>query len=225
MIINPQFGGFGIRSDHIFDYLPVLSPPEIIEERIKKDKLRAARIIGKYAGMCGRSHITIRDNLMHKNVMLVEEQILAWRYKLASFFPIDLYTDGIGYFSNATGGTVYEALQDTPLISLWFSELARIINNKKNSFIPHITITKQVSHKSIDKLHPEFEGKRKVIRFRVDRLTILRRRTFDLENYYEVYREFKFKNELFTEEVALKYYPEKYQTRLQGSKQEQLKLF
>ena len=128
MTINPQHGGFDIRSDHIVDFLPVLSPPEIIEARIRKDKLRAAAIIGKYAGMRGRSHITMRDNLMHKNAVQIEEQILAWRYKLTAFFPIDLYTDGISYFSNNTGGTIYEGLRDSPLVSLWFSELMRIIN-------------------------------------------------------------------------------------------------
>ena len=222
MIINPQLED--IRSDHIADFLPVLSPPEVIENVIKKDKAQVAKVIGKYAGMQGRSHITMRDNLMHKNVMLVEEQILAWRYKLAGFFPIDLFTDGIGYFSNNTGGTIYQALQDNPLVSLWFSELMKIINNKKSSFTPHITIAKQISHKSIDKLQPEFQGERKVTKFRVDRLTILRRKTYDLESYYEVFREFKFKNELFTEETAMKHYPEKYLLRCMP-KQEQLKLF
>ena len=224
MIINPQSAGFDIRSDHIADFLPVLSSPEIIEKRIRKDKLRAAKVIGNYAGMRGRSHITMRDNLMHKDVMLIEEQILAWRYKLAAFFPIDLYTDGIGYFGNNTGGTIYEALQDNPLVSLWFSELMKIINNKKSSFTPHITIVKQVSHKSIDKLHSEFQGEREMVKFRIDRLTVLRRKTYDLESYYEVFREFKFKNELFTEQAALKHYPEKYWSRC-VPKQEQLKLF
>ena len=224
MIINPQPDGFDIRSDHIVDFLPVLSPPNIIEERIRKDKRRAANVIGKYAGLGGRSHITMRDNLMHKNAMQIEEQILAWRYRLAAFFPIDLYTDGINYFSNNTGGTIYEALQHNPLVNLWFSELMKIINNKKSSFVPHITIAKQISHKSIDKLYPEFNGEREVIKFRIDRLTVLRRKTYDLESYYEIFREFKFKNELFTEKVAMKHYPEKYLFRCLP-KQEQLKLF
>jgi len=224
MIINPQHGGFDIRSDHIVDFLPVLSPPEIIEARIRKDKLRAAAIIGKYTGMRGRSHITMRDNLMHKNAMQIEEQILAWRYKLTAFFPIDLCTDGISYFSNNTGGTIYEGLHDSPLVSLWFCELMRIINSKKSSMVPHITIVKQVSHKSIDKLYPEFQGERETVKFRIDRLTILRRKTYDAESYYEVFREFKFKNELFTEQAALKHFPEKYKMRCLP-KPEQLKLF
>jgi len=223
--INPQLGDFYIRADHISDYLPVLSPSSLVGDRISKNKVLAARIIGKYPGMRGRAHITMRDNLMHKNELEVEEQILAWRYKLANFFPIDLYTNGIDYFTNSTGKTIYEALQNSPLYDIWFSELRKIVNNKKTSFTPHITITKQISHQAFDKLYPELKKEnRQIIKFRIDRLIVLRRKTYDAENYYEVFREFKFKNELFTEKTALKHYPEKYKAVCQPV-QEQLRLF
>jgi hypothetical protein len=146
-----------VKLQRLSDYLPILSLSHHLVEQIRDYKILCASIIGGYDGMKGIAHVTLRDDLMGKESFVFEPQILAVASSISNIYSIDLEINGFGYFENNTGKTIYMALELNRVSLLWFDNLRTAINAKNKSFIPHITITKQITHKAFDNLWPIFE--------------------------------------------------------------------
>lgn len=192
------------------DFLPILSPSNGIKGSVSNWKLDCSLLVGKYPGMKGTAHITMRDDLMNKDFALTEQSLMAYEKKLRLQYSIDLCTNGFDFFKGNSGNTIYLAMRSDPLYKIWFKELTQKLNNKRKHFTPHITITKSIDRHKFDRLWPKFDKSQHNQTFRVDRLTVLKRETFDKESNYEIFNEFPFKNEVFNEEIASKQFTKKY---------------
>jgi 2'-5' RNA ligase len=192
------------------DYLPILSPSDEIKDDVSHYKMDSSIAVGKYPGMKGTAHITMRDDLMNKDFYLTEPLVLAYEKKLEEVYSIDLTTNGFDNLKSSSGGTIYLGIEQSPLYQLWFNILKTILNNRRRSFTPHITVTKNIKHELFEKLWTKFQNIGHKRAFRIDKLTILKRETFNRDSHYEIFKEFRFRDEVFTEELAMKHFHKRY---------------
>jgi len=178
---------------HYQDYLVLLSPPENINATIKSLKHFAGGIIGDFEGQNAKANIVVQP-LPRKKPVWIEPLMPKLERELQTLPPVELEINGFAYFDQQEFQTIYAKLNSTPATKLWFKLLRKFFNTPP--FEPHITIARNVPHEYFKMLWPHFKDQPFNARFKVDRLTILRRETIGYNKTYLVYKEMPFNHRL-----------------------------
>jgi len=178
---------------HYQDYLVLLSPPENINATIKSLKHFAGGIIGDFEGQNAKANIVVQP-LPRKKPVWIEPLMPKLERELQTLPPVELEINGFAYFDQQEFQTIYAKLNSTPATKLWFKLLRKFFNTPP--FEQHITIARNVPHEYFKMLWPHFKDQPFNARFKVDRLTILRRETIGYNKTYLVYKEMPFNHRL-----------------------------
>lgn len=178
------------------DYLMILSPPDEIQKEISRYKRASVNVIGHFDGMYNTAHITITFQTRCKP-FLARPAIERMGQRLTTLSPIGLQIKSFAYFNHGTSGkTIYAVIERNEKTDKWFKLLATQMNIKIKSFVPHITIAKNIPVTAFNKLWPNFENREWSANFMANSLTILERETFAEYCEWKVYRELSFGNKL-----------------------------
>jgi 2'-5' RNA ligase len=172
------------------DYLILLSPPENINEQVKKFKQASARLIGDFDGIHGRAHITLKA-LRRQKPFWTEPLFAQLEKELSLIEPMTLQINGFATFLPTDFTTIFAAIKSTPEIEDWFKRIRKSLNEKKA--VPHITIARQIPNALAKKLWPKFKDRQWDDEFEIDRLTILQRETFGGDKHWKPFKEIRFK--------------------------------
>ena len=172
------------------DYMFLLSPPENINEQVKKFKQASERLIGEFESMHSKTHISLKNMRRQKEywVTPIFEQL---EKELSLIEPMTLQINGFMTFLPTDFTTIYAAIKSTPEMEDWFKRIRKSLNEKKA--VPHITIARQVPNALAKKLWPKFKDRLWDDEFEINRLTILQRETFGSDKYWKPFKEIRFK--------------------------------
>ena len=182
------------------DYLIILSPPENIISYVKMLKEKSASIIGEFESKHSKAHLTLQA-WPRKKPVWVEPLIPKLERDLQSLPPITLEINGFGFFDQQEFQTIYAKINSTPETRLWFKLLRKYFSTPP--FEPHITLARSIDYEDFKKLWPDFKDQPFHARFRVDKLTILRRETIGYDKTYKVFKEIPFNHKLDFETFTL----------------------
>jgi 2'-5' RNA ligase len=177
------------------DYLMLLSPPENVKHEIARYKKASARLIGEYKSMNSPAHISIQ-HLERQKPFMADKNVELMEQDFAALPPVLLHVDGFGHFPHLHKRmTIYANIRTTPAADEWFKQLKKKLRIKKN-LTPHITVVRDVSKKDFDTLWPHFRHKKVVEPFWVNKLTLVKRDTFDAFAKWEHFKNFEFKHQV-----------------------------
>jgi len=172
------------------DYLIILSPPDCINEQVKKFKQASERLIGDFESRHSRAHITMKT-MRRQKPFWTEPMFERFEKELSLIEPLVLQINGFAHFLPTDFTTIYAAIKSTPEMEDWFKRLRKCLDEKKS--VPHITIARQIPDVLAKKLWPKFKDRPWDDEFEVDRLTILHRETFGGSKHWEKFREIRFR--------------------------------
>jgi len=175
------------------DYLIVLSPPESIISGVKKLKDFSFNKIGDYESRYSKAHITVQP-WPRKKPVWIEPLIPKLVRDLQSMPPAILDINGFDFFDQQETATIYAKLNATPLTKIWFKLLRRFFNTQP--FEPHITIARSIPSETFKELWPYFKNLQWNERFKIEKLTILRREMIGHDKIYKVFKEIPFNQRL-----------------------------
>ena len=171
------------------DYLAILSPPENVCNHIRSLKNFSAEIIGEYKSQHSKAHLSVQF-LPRKKPVWIEPLMPKLERELQTMPPVELEINGFAFFDQQEFQTIYAKLNSTPATKLWFKLLRKFFNTPP--FEPHITIARNIPHEDFKKLWPHFKDQSFNSKFKVEKLTILRRETIGYDKNYKVYKEMAF---------------------------------
>ena len=175
------------------DYLIVLSPSISVIGRVKQLKDFTAGVIGDYDSRHSKAHITIQP-LMRKKPEWIEPLIPKLERDLQNMPPIIMDINGYNYFDHPERPTIYANLQSDSFTKVWFKQLRKYFSTPE--FVPHITVARSIATDDFRKLWPRFKTFEWTEKFKVDKLTILRRETFGHDRSYKVFKEIPFNSRI-----------------------------
>lgn len=174
------------------DFLMLISPPEKVIKEIDRYKRASLRVIGEFESMHSKAHISITHQYRCRPY-LVQHAIVQMEKRLSEMPPIELQINGFAAFQHGeTAKTIYARLANNPQVENWFFQLKKQMKIQVKNFTPHITIAKKIPNTSFNRLWPHFEKCSYQDSFLVDRLTILKRETYDEYARWEIYKELYF---------------------------------
>jgi len=178
------------------DYLIVISPPAALKKDIGRYKRASANLIGHFEGMHSIAHITVTHQTRCKPY-LIQPAILQMEKRLNCIPPIDLHINGFDFFNHGqTAKTIYAVIERTAKTDNWFKLLKTQMGIKIKSFVPHITIVRNIPVSSFNKLWPNFENREFTQTFNARSLNVLHRDTFSEHRRWRPYKELFFLNSL-----------------------------
>jgi len=178
------------------DYLMIISPPDNLKKEIGRYKRASVNVIGHFEGMHSTAHITITRQTRCKP-FLAHPAILQMEKRLSTIPPIELSLKGFNFFNHGqTAKTIYAVVERTARTDNWFKLLRIQMGIKVKSFVPHITIARNIPITSFDKLWPNFENRAFNETFTARSLTVLHKDTFAEYCEWRVYKEVFFANRL-----------------------------
>jgi len=175
------------------DYLVLLSPPENINAHIKSLRHLVAGIIGDFEGQHAKANIVVQP-LPRKKPVWFEPLIPKLERELQTLPPVELEINGFAFFDQQEFQTIYAKLNSTPATKIWFKLLRKFFSTPP--FEPHITIARNIPHEAFKTLWPQLKDQPFNARFKVEKLTILRRETIGYDKNYKVFKEIPFNNKL-----------------------------
>lgn len=175
-----------------FDYLLVLPPPKSICRLVSSFKIRCSKIIGPFEGMRATAHITV-TNYFVKDDYQVDLLVPYLKIWIATLPKLRVNIDGFDFFETDGGRrkTIYAKLMVDEHTRLFLDQLRDIING--NAIVPHITIVKDIPDAKFQQLWPIFKSKEWQDSFMADRVSILKRETFNINSFYTVADDLLFK--------------------------------
>ncbi len=175
------------------DYLIILSPPDNIAAYVKSLKEKCASVIGEFESRNSRANVVVQA-WPRKKPVWVEPLLPKLERDLQTLPSITLDINGFSYFDQQEFQTIYARLNSTPATKMWFKLLRKFFSTPP--FEPHITITRSIENEDFKKLWPQFKDQPFNARFKVDKLTVLRRETIGYDKSYKVFKEIPFNTKL-----------------------------
>ena len=172
------------------DYMILLSPPEEINEQVKKFKQASERLIGEFESLHSKAHISLK-NMSRQKEHWIAPLFVQLEKELSLIEPMTLQINGFATFLPTDFTTIYAAIKSTPEMEDWFKRIRKSLNEKKA--VPHITIARQVPNALAKKLWPKFKDRLWDDEFEIDRLTILQRETFGSDKKWKPFKEIRFR--------------------------------
>ena len=172
------------------DYLIILSPPETINQQVKKYKQSTARLIGDFEGMHSKAHISLK-RLRRQRDEYTDQLFTQIAKELSLLESVTLQINGFVTFLPTDYTTIYAAIKSTPAIEDWFKRLRRSLEEKKS--VPHITIARQLPNELTKKVWPKFKDRPWDEEFEVKCLTILYRETYSRDKRWVHYQDITFR--------------------------------
>jgi len=170
------------------DYLLVLSPPQHIMDIIDTYKKDAADKTGKYESMYPVPNIAI-DDYHRQKPFITDAAIRRLAQNIKQLPPIKLDISGLDYFNHGLDiKTIYAAIPPTPTVTEWLKLLKKILNIKKR-IVPHIAIARNIHEDVFNQLWPHYKKVNLDASFTIDKLTVLRKDTFDSFAHWQVFIE------------------------------------
>lgn len=178
------------------DYLMLIAPPKSVMYDIDRYKRASARVIGDFSGMRSPAHISI--NHQHRCKPFVAQHGLSQMAEsLGLISPLELKISNFKYFTHGPNAmSIYACIVVNEHNERWFKALRNSMRLVQKSFVPHITVVKNIPAEQFKKLWPKFETARYQASFLADRLTVLHRETYMEGSGWKVYREFQFGHKL-----------------------------
>jgi len=177
------------------DFLMIISPSDEVIKQISKYKRASANKIGPFKGMYSIAHISITHQQRCKPFM-ADPFMLRMEKKLQSMQPAELHINNFNFFKHGgIGFTIYAEVSIMPPNHNWF-KLLRQQMGIKISFVPHITVLKNIPPSAFNKLWPHFENAQYQATFKANSLTVLSRETFAEHGEWRPYKELYFGNRL-----------------------------
>lgn len=175
------------------DYLIVLTPSNNVCKRIKRIKEDSAAIIGDYDSRHSKAHISIQQ-WPRKKPIWIDALMPKLERELLTLPPLTVNINGFDFFHHEENPTIYARLEQNPGTLVWFKHLKRFFSG--GSFIPHITIARNLSSPTFKKLWPYLNKQIWSEEFKVDKLTILRRDMIGYDKSYKIFKELPFNRRL-----------------------------
>lgn len=172
-----------------YDYLIILSPAEGIINQVKELKEDSFALIGDFEGRLSKASICVQQ-WSRKKPVWIEPMIPKLERDLQTLPPIILDINGFDFFDQQETKTIYARLQSSPATEVWFKQLRMYFNKVK--FVPHIPIVKCLSPEAHQILWPNFKDLQWDAKFKISKLTILRRETIGYDKTYKLFKEIPF---------------------------------
>lgn len=162
------------------EYMLVVSPSNRVNWEVEDIKLDLANNYGPYRGVKSKAHIPLLNLVLHSSQ---EREIVDRISKKAdSIDTFDIVMDGFDFFDESNTLFVNIASGDGPLVNL-HSYLMADIHIKElvtgpvnRSFSPHLTIGRRLTDTQFRNVYHEFKNKSYTNYFRVDSVSLLKRK-------------------------------------------------
>ena len=175
------------------DYLIILSPPDNVANYVRSLKNFSAEIIGEYKSQNSKAHLSVQY-LPRKKPVWFEPLIPKLERELQTLPPVELEINGFAFFDQQEFQTIYAKLNSHPATKIWFKLLRKFFSTPP--FEPHITVARNIAYEDFKKLWPQLKDQSFNTRFKVEKLTILRRETIGYDKSYKVFKEIPFNTKL-----------------------------
>lgn len=178
------------------DYLMLIAPPKELRYDIDRYKRASARVIGNFDGMHSPAHISI--NTQHRcKPSIARHGISQMADRLGYLPPLELKINNFKYFNHGQSGmTIYACIVTDDHTTRWLKLLRDSMSMVQKSFVPHITVVKNIPADKFAQLWPKFESCRYKSSFMADRLTILERETYNQQSRWQIFEEHRFGDKL-----------------------------
>jgi 2'-5' RNA ligase len=172
------------------EYLIVVNPSNQICWDVKEMKYEFGLKNGTYNSQSSKAHIPLANAVLTKS----ESRVLLshLKHQLSILSSFDVYLNGFDFFPESN--TCYiDVVKNDRLIALQNLVLEQLklakpqFNASKNSFVPYITIGKQLSNKQFLDAYHNFHKQRYTNYFRLEDITILSRPLWEEEYKEEKY--------------------------------------
>jgi hypothetical protein len=185
------------------DFLVVLSPTELIKDRIGICKNEAAKLIGPYDGLHGIANISIK-HMPRQKPFMTAPFIKGLEKTISGMPPVTLTIEGFDFFIHGEEyRTLYAKIGSTPASTQWFKVLKKNLNVRE-FLVPHITIARNLPVAAFKQLWPRFNSVRWVESFQVNRLTFLQKDSLDNAARWQIFTEMPFEGKIRADEVPEK---------------------
>ncbi|MCE7991189.1 MAG: 2'-5' RNA ligase family protein [Roseivirga sp.] len=162
------------------EYLLVVSPSNRVNWEVEDIKLELAGNYGPYRGVKSKPHISLLNLVLHKT----QEQEIVDRLKkkAASLESFDVVLDGFDFFDEsntlyvniASGAIALTSLHNYLTADIQIKEL--MVGQVNRSFSPHLTIGRRLTDAQFRNAYHEFKNKSYANYFRVDSISLLKRK-------------------------------------------------
>ena len=161
------------------EYLLVVSPPNWVNWEVEDIKQEFAMFHGEFQGLHTVPHISLLNLILHKSQ---EENVVnKLLKKLSAIEGFDVVMDGYDFFeeSNAFSIKVKESAALLSLHNFLVADLyvKQVMMSPANrNFNPHLAIGRKLSDRQFRNAYHEFRNKEYTNYFRVNSLTLLKRK-------------------------------------------------
>lgn len=134
-------------------YSFILSP-DVVIEKVRGLKSFCKQIIGEFKSEHSRAHITISEPCLQTPAVMANtcRRLIQ---DLIYIPAITLNINSFGYFENASGYVIYAKIELDEPTQNWFKILKSNFD-KSGSFMPHITIARNLTLKQFEAIWPTF---------------------------------------------------------------------
>lgn len=184
---------------HYAEYMPILSPPNEVNEEVKYFKSVCADRIGDFKSSHSKAHITIPFEENRQKVFVAEPAIERMEKRLNTMAPITLHINGFDIFPNhVSGNTIYAAFDIDNRTKNWFRLLLKEMQLSKRTLTPHLTIARGLSDDQLKQVWPYFMKQKFNAKFEVTEMLMLKRWLFEAESSWKVFKRIQFLNQFTT---------------------------
>ena len=154
------------------DYLIVIPPVDEVGMKIMYYKLKAWELIGDFASLHSKAHITVNHD-PNIPALVFEEKLAYYQRKLPKVSAFEMKVCGFGKFKHSGNSyTIYAKIEVSSIIQQTLSTLNRTFS-KGVVKTPHLTIAKAISKEKADKLWQYFANLKFERSFYADKINVL----------------------------------------------------
>ena len=171
------FPDYGISASAYSDYMVIISPPDDVEEIVRKCKEFCERKVGQFDSRYSRAHISVAGQARQMPITM-GQKLDCYQRSLIRLKPVELHIRNFDKFDNGKAGfTIYAKIELNDDVKKWFGQLSKVFGNRE-SVTPHITIAKTLPDSAFKKLWKTFDTLEYRRAFVPDKLTVLSRPCF-----------------------------------------------
>ncbi|RVU00862.1 hypothetical protein EOD41_09505 [Mucilaginibacter limnophilus] len=180
---------------HYAEYMPIISPPDEINDEIRYFKTVCTDRIGEFKSSGSKAHITIPFEERRQKIFTAEPAIERMEKRLNTMPTITLEINGFDIFPNhVAGNTIYATIEMDDKTKNWFKLLLKEMHLNKRTITPHLTIARGLSNDQLKTLWPYFMKQKFNHRFEVSEMIMLKREMFAHEPTWKVFKRIQFLN-------------------------------
>lgn len=162
------------------EYLLVVNPSNRVNWEVEDIKLELANGNGPYRGVKSKAHISLLNLVLHKTQ---EKEIVSrLKKKVASIDSFDVVLDGFDFFDEtntlfvniASGANALTSLHNYLTADIHVKEL--MVGPVNRNFNPHLPIGRRLTDTQFRNAYHEFKNKNYTNYFRVDSVSLLKRK-------------------------------------------------